>query len=230
MSRRLTLRPILISAIGLFVVTVGACQQVATSPTPVTSELFDSAWPIVDDRLDPGLVANATHRVITRYLSITDTITRDGGEGPGRMADLTTPSWFPTEEAAFAHYRTRRLRTIGDTLFDSLVIQSVSESVTGVIHVDAIVCVDARWVWLLPADAPDPPEGLVEWLRWGDDTVDVSDDEFARWSDYLDSVQPVPGEREAIVLWLAGADLGSLAVDGTINWEGADACHTSVID
>jgi hypothetical protein len=230
MSKRLILRHIIMSAIGLLLVAVGACQQGPTSDAPVTSGLSDSAWPNANDSLDPDLVVDAAHRVVSRYLATTDTITRDGGEGSSRMAGLTTPSWLPTEEAAFAHYRTQRLRTIGDTSFDSLVIQSVSESVTGAIHVDAIVCVDARWVWLLPWDAPDPPEGLVEWLRWGDDDVEISDDDFALWSDYLDSVQPVPGEREAIVLWMAGADLGSLVIDGTVNWEGADSCHTSVID
>jgi hypothetical protein len=43
-------------------------------------------------------------------------------------------------------------------------------------------------------------------------------------------VSPQPGEREAIVFWLVGATASSLAIDGTINWEGAHACHTTVID
>jgi hypothetical protein len=144
------------------------------------------------------------------------------------MAPLTTPAWFPAEEAAFAHYRNQKLRTIGNTVFDSLVIQSVAWSVTGVLHVDAIVCVDASWVWLVPHDAPNPPEGLTEWLRSGDSELEILDEDYELWSDYLDTVQPIPGEREAIVVWLVGDTLGSLAIDGTINWEGADACHTTV--
>ena len=230
MPPRLTPRQIIISLTAVLVLAVAACQPPPTSLPPVASHLSDSSWPSADDTLAPDLVTGAAHSVISRYLATTDTITREAGEGPGRMAGLTTPSWFPTEEAAFAHYRNQGLRTIGETVFDSLVVQSVSESVTGAVHVDAMVCVDARWVWLLPKDAPDPPEGLVDWLRWGDDDGEVSDDVFGEWSDYLDSVEPVAGEREAVVLWLVGQDLTSLAIDGTVNWEGANACHTTAID
>jgi len=234
MSRRFaprrTDRPTLLAAIGFLVVALGACQHSAVSLPPVTSELSDSSWPVVDDNLDPDLVHDAAHSLITRYLATTDTITADGGEGPGKMAQLTTPAWFPTEEAAFAHYRSKKLRTIGDTVFDSLVIQSVAWSVTGALHVDAIVCVDASWVWLVAQDAPDPPDGLTDWLRSGDDGLDISDEDYELWSEYLDTVQPIPGEREAIVVWLVGDNLGSLAIDGTINWEGVDVCHITAID
>ena len=233
MSRRFTQRHnhrhTLSVALGFLVVALGACQQPSAVPLPpVTSELSDSSWPAVDEHLDPDLVHNAAHAMITRYLATTDAITADGGEGPGKMAPLTTPAWFPAEEAAFAHYRNQKLRTIGNTVFDSLVIQSVAWSVTGVLHVDAIVCVDASWVWLVPHDAPNPPEGLTEWLRSGDSELEILDEDYELWSDYLDTVQPIPGEREAIVVWLVGDTLGSLAIDGTINWEGADACHTTV--
>lgn len=235
MSRRFTprhnYRHTVIALTGFLVMALGACQNSEVSLPPVTSELSDSSWPAVDEHFDPDLVHDAAHALITRYLATTDAITADGGEGPGKMAQLTTPAWFPTEEAAFAHYRSQKLRTIGDTVFDSLVIQSVAWSVAGVLNVDAIVCVDASWVWLVPHDAPDPPEGLTEWLRSGDDDLDISEEDYDLWSDYLDAVQPIPGEREAIVVWLVGDNLGTLLVDGTINWEGADACHaTATID
>lgn len=230
MSTRFPLRPLTIFVSGVVVVALAGCQPAPVSVTPVAIELTDSSWPVADHTIDPDLVAGAAHSVVSRYLATTDTITAEGGEGPGKMAGLTTPAWFPTEEEAFSHYRSEGLRTIGDTVFDSLVVQSVSESVTGELHVDVFVCVDATRVWLLPQDAPDPPEGLVEWLRWGDSDMEVSDDEFETWSDYVDTFQPVSGEREAIVFWLVGKDPGSLLIDGTINWEGADPCHTTAID
>jgi hypothetical protein len=229
MSTRFTLRYTMITVAGFLVVALGACQPAPVALPSVTSELSDSSWPTSDDTLDPDQVFEAAHRLIGRYLATTDTITQDGGQRPSRMATLTTPAWFLTEEAAFAHYLGQGLRTIGDTVFDSLVIQSVFESATGQVHVDAIVCVDASWVWLLPAQAPDPPEGLVQWLRWGEGDSELGDEEFDSWSEYLDLFYPIPGEREAIVLWLVGDTLGSLAVDGTVNWEGADACHTTAV-
>lgn len=212
------------------VAALGACHPQVSSLPPVTAELSDGAWPALGDDDDPELIYTHSHSLITRYLDTTDMITRDGGDDPARMAPLTTSAWFPIEQAAFSHYRREHLRTIGDTVFDSLVIQSVSESVTGAIHVDAIACVDASWVWLVPGDSPDPPEGLIEWLQGSDPDDEVSDDDHEQWSEYLDTVSPVPGEREAIVFWLVGETASSLAIDGTINWEGAHACHTTVID
>lgn len=218
-----------ITVIGVLATTLSGCQQTVGPPPSSASELSDRAWPSTEDSVYPDVVAEHAARLVSRYLSTTDAITQAGGENPGRMAGLTTPAWLPTEEAAFAHYRSQGLRTIGDTEFDSLVVQSVSTSHTGDIHVDAIVCVDARWVWLLPDTADDPPEGLVEWLRSGDD-VDISDEDYEQWSDYLDTVQPIPGDREAIVLWMVGPDISSLAIDGTVNWEGAHACHAAITD
>jgi len=229
-STSLTLRNPLVAIIALCALAVGACQPLARSLPEVPGDLADSAWPVVSDDLDPDRVVDATQTLITRYLATTDTITQQGGEGPGRMAVLTTASWFPAEEAAFAHYRRQGLRTIGATVFDSLVIQSVSTSVTGSLHVDAVVCVDASWVWLLPIDAPDPPDGLLDWLGWDDEGMEMSDEEFEEWSQYLEDVSPIPGEREAIVVWLVGQDLSSLAIDGTVNWEGAHRCHITVAD
>jgi len=228
-SRRATPRAIHLTTAAV-VVALGACQPVAMSPPPTTAELSDSAWPTAVDTTHPDELFDAAHSVITRYLHTTDTITRDGGESPHRMAALTTAAWFPIEEAAFAHYRAEGLRTIGDTVFDSLVIQSIHESVSGDMHIDVIACVDATWVWLIPHDAADPPDGLMQWLRWGGEDDDISDDDREQWSDYLDTVSPQPGQREAIVFWLVGEPGSSLAIDGTINWEGAHTCHTTTID
>jgi hypothetical protein len=230
MSSHHTLRQTTLLAAVATVVALAGCQPATVSLPPVAAERSDGAWPSVDDGVDPDVLFDLAHTLVTRYLDTTDTITREGGVGSERMATLTTADWFPAEEAAFAHYRAEGLRTIGDTEFDSLVIQSVSESVTGDIHIDAIACVDASWVWLVPDSAPDPPEGLIDWLRWGVDDDDISDEDYDQWSEYLETVSPQPGEHEAIVFWLVGATLSSLAIDGTINWEGAHACHTTVID
>ena len=53
----------------------------------------------------------------------------------------------------------------------------------------------------------------------------MSDEDYVEWSEYLDLFQPLPGEREAIVFWIVGDSLNTLAIDGTVNWEGADPCH-----
>lgn len=230
MSSRYSLRqmvtPVLVAAL---VGGVGACQPVGAAP-PVTTELSDSAWPSVSDSHHPDLVWQASHTAITRYLNTTDVITRDGGQAPHRMAPVTTSAWFPTEQAAFAHYRNEGLRTIGTTVFDSLVVQSVTNAVDGGLHIDVIACVDATWVWLLPQEAPDPPPGLIDWLRDSEEAEEIPEDQFDQWSSYLETVSPTPGERQAIVFWLVGSDPATLKIDGTVNWEGASACHLTTTD
>jgi hypothetical protein len=156
---------------------------------------------------------------------MTDLITSQGGGGSNRMVTLTTPTWFPTEEQGFSHYRREGLRTLGTTRLESLVVKSLWSPVDGGVEVDVVACVDARWVWLVPLDAPDPPEGLMEWLMAGQDGAEVDDEEFEQWSDYIDTHQPQPGTLDAVVLWLVGPHLDQLAIDGTLNWEGAHTCH-----
>lgn len=229
MSKRMHPRYTITFVTLLIVWPATACQMSPASFEPATSELSGSAWPVASE-LDPDRVFGEAETLITRYLATTDAITRDGGDGPTRMVGVVTESWFPREDAAFAHYQEQRLRTVGHTTVDSLVIQSVSQSVTGNLHVEAIACVDATGVWLLSHDAPDPPEGLVEWWGGGHQGQEMSETEFDEWSEYLEDAEPLSGEREAIVLWLVGQDLTSLAIDGTVNWEGAHSCHTPLND
>jgi hypothetical protein len=214
------------------VLTVSACtapgsaligQPSGADAPPIGNE----AWPVASDWQDPDQLEAVASDLVATYLALTDTITRDGGRGSDRMATVTSAAWFVVEENAFAYYRTERLRTLGSTSFDSLVVQSSWLDPEGAITLDLVVCVDARWVWLIGQDTPDPPEGLFDWLIGEVEGDVVDDDEWDEWQEYLDNYPPQAGAREAVVFWLVGPRLDRLVVDGSANWEGAHRCHVN---
>jgi len=174
----------------------------------------------------PALEAleSAASRVITDYLAATDAIGANAGRGDSRMAELVTPQWLPTEQRAFADYRSQAIRTIGRTVFDSLTIQSARWDASGRLEVAAFVCVDSRGVWVIPQQAEDPPEDLWQWMQEGADPALPSEEQSATWQDYLDATQPRPGFREPIVVWLLGSGPNSLLIDATDNWRGYHPC------
>lgn len=218
--------------VGIFF--VASCATIpdptAASPSSPVSPLATEAWPEGESRLDPDALQAVATATVAEYLAATDLITREGGIGPERMAPFTTPQWLITEERAFDHYRLSGIRTIGRTEFDTLIVQSSWSKASGGVALDVVACVDARWVWLLPADAPDPPDGLVDWLMAAGDEAEAGDEEFADWADYLDSHTTSPGSREAIVFWLAGPSLQTVVIDGSSHWEGAHSCHQPPIE
>lgn len=189
-----------------------------------TSEEVVTAWPEARNPDLPQVVEQVATAAVSQYLERTDAITRGGGVDATAMAELTTPEWFVTERLAFDRYRTERLRTVGTTLFHSLVVQALWEGPEGGVEVDVVVCVDATGVWLLPARAPDPPEGLMDWVESDSTVFEGDEDQWTEWTEYLDDYLPQPGVNEAVVIWLVGSDLSTLRIDGTANWEGGHSC------
>jgi len=232
--RRLS-HPSLSVIVGVVIIASGGCVpdmgtlDAAPQPQPAES-LVAADWPERGTDSDPERVEQAATRAIGSYLTATDLITSEGGQNPQRMAAFTTGDWFPQEAEAFARYRTDGLRTLGTTRLDTLVVLSLWAPVSGGVAVDVVACVDARWLWLVPEDAPDPPEGLLEWLMLGRDVAEVDDDEFDRWSEFIDTHEPRPGTRDPVVFWLVGPHLDQLTIDGTLNWEGVHTCHPTATD
>lgn len=171
---------------------------------------------------DVWVVAEET---VAAYLALTDTIGAEGGHSVEPMRALVTTDWFPREQDGFRHYQDRRIRTIGQTRFDQFAIQSARVSVSGQLEVAAFLCVDSTGVWVVDAEAPEPPEDLLQWLHDGAHQEAVTDEQLEQWQPYLDQVQPVAGKREPIVVWLVGDTVTSLRIDGTENWRGAHPCE-----
>lgn len=202
----------------------------AQAVTPPAAGLNSEMWPLDSGSPSPEYLEQVTHNTVSQYLATTDTITRDGGEDPRRMKPHTTEQWFLVEDGSFSHYRALGLRTVGDTVFDQAVVQSLWWPRAGGVEIHTVACVDARGVWLLSGEAPDPPAGLFDWLYNGANDDEAVPEDIELWQEYLDTHQPEAGVREPVVFYLVGDNADSLVVDGTLNWEGANWCHITPID
>jgi hypothetical protein len=211
-------------------VDVPGASTFAPGPAVETPLSGDVGWPAAEDETFQLDVERAAGDVVGSYLALTDRITSEGGDGAWSMSALTTSTWFPTEQRGFDHYVAEGLRTIGETRFHSLVVQSVWQPGGDALEIDVVACVDATGVWLLPLDAPDPPEGLVEWVASDAQFFEGDDLQFQEWTSYLDTYLPAPGVVEAVVFWLVGSSLTDLRIDGTANWEGVHSCRDNIAE
>lgn len=230
MSAHHPLRVTLAAALGVGVLAVGGCQVtevISHINTSSVTDLGSEVWPQLSGSPSPERLGEVAHLSISHYLATTDAITREGGEGPERMRPHTTAQWFAVEDESFRQYRALGLRTVGDTVFDSVTVQSLWWPTAGGIEMDAVACIDARGVWLLPTGAPDPPPGLIDWMTSPSDFYELDPEESEEWQEYLDTYQPQLGAREPVVFYLVGDSPDSLAIDGTLDWEGANWCQIS---
>jgi len=184
---------------------------------------------------------------VSQYLALTDEVGATGGVAVDAMADGVTPEWLAVEERGFADYRERRIKTLGHTEFFALSVQSVRWSPHNMWEVAAFACIDSRRVWVVPADSPDTPEGLVEWLAststGGDGKTTLSESggvgeavdpvadspteaDLALWQEFIDEANPDAGPLEPVLLWLVGSELDQLKVDATQTWRGYHPCGT----
>ncbi|MEX2441579.1 MAG: hypothetical protein WD400_02920 [Pontimonas sp.] len=183
-------------------------------------------------------------RVVRKYLQLTDRVGATSGEAVEAMADIVTHEWLAVEQRGFQDYRERQIKTLGQTEFFALGVQSVRWSHNDHWEVAVFACIDARRVWVIPADSPDIPEGLVEWLSGSAPptqttaTVKIesgesdsqedepTDADVSAWQEFIAQTSPDAGPLEPVLLWLVGPELESLKVDATDTWRGYHPCGT----
>lgn len=180
---------------------------------------------------------------VNQYLALTDEVGATGGGTVDAMAEVVTPEWLAVEERGFADYRERGIKTLGHTEFFALNVQSVRWSPHNMWEVAVFACIDSRRVWVVPADSPDTPEGLVAWLAStstggegqptlsepvakGEPTDSPTEADLALWQEFIDEAKPDAGPLEPVLLWLVGSELDHLKVDATQTWRGYHPCGT----
>lgn len=183
-------------------------------------------------------------QTVEKYLQLTDRVGATGGEAVEAMADIVTPEWLAVEQRGFADYRERQIKTLGRTDFFALGVQSVRWSHNDHWEVAVFACIDSRRVWVISADSPEIPQGLVEWLSsssyptQGAATVEIESGEsdsqvdepteadVSAWQEFIAQTSPDAGPLEPVLLWLVGPELESLKVDATDTWRGYHPCGT----
>lgn len=171
-------------------------------------------------------VAGEAEQTVALYLQITDDVGSRGGADADAMTHVVTSQWLPREQAGFADYENRGIRTIGRTRYDHFAVQSARVTAEGMVEVAVFLCVDSTSVWVIDRDALEPPADLMAWLE-GTNTAEPDDEALLAWSEFADASGARPGFREPIIVWLLGDDERSLKVDSTENWLGAHPCEVS---
>ena len=196
-----------------------------------TSDTFVSAppdGPPVAPDVFPVLraadVDDAVSETVSRYVTSTDEATRSGGEEGSAMQQVVTAEWLPIEQRGLREYEQRQIRTIGSTRVDHLTVQSARWTAEGTVEVAVFACIDARSVWVIDAQATEPPVDLVDWLERGSPPDEPSDEQVAAWEEYAANVQPQLGGSEPVLFWLVGTDPNRLRIDATETWRGYHPC------
>ena len=161
--------------------------------------------------------------LLERYLSLTDTITSETGVKPERIRDVVSDEWWLTEQSDFEAYRSKEERTVGETTFDSLVLQVARVTVDDTLDLSVFACVDSSGVFVLgPGVVDPPPEVLAVHPHYGE--FSGTDEERAIIDSYFLDNEVRFGQRQPVVFWLTGEDLDSLVIDSQEQWWGEHPC------
>jgi hypothetical protein len=214
--------------VGMFVaaVTLVGCSQPLATSTPTVLQPSPPAEQILQWDVDFYEQAEeAASRVLTGYLSASDDITRFGGLDSTAIDTWVSALWLPKELEGFAYFVDNQERTVGVSRFDTPVVQLARFTPEGMFDVGVMVCVDTTEVMVIPLDAPDPPDEVVQWHPNYQD-FEGTDEEWTVIEDYFATVPIRGGDRRTIVFWLVGETLDALVIDSSEEWWGANQCLT----
>jgi hypothetical protein len=212
--------------LGILVTTVtllGCSQPVATITTAGLDKTAHSQHILQWDADFYEQAEEAARKVLTGYLAASDDITGSGGLNPDAIEPWVSPGWLPKEREGFAHYRDTQERTVGVSRFDTAVVQLARFTPEKVFDIGVMVCVDTTEVMVMPLDALNPPDEVLEWHPNYHD-FDGTDQEWAVIEDYFATVPVRGGDRRTIVFWFVGETLDDLVIDSSEEWWGANQC------
>jgi hypothetical protein len=131
--------------------TTAAESTVPTTP-PSAPESPAPSDPHTDSRandVDPGNrfasdaeALSTASAALTDYLEVSDTITADGGAGAERLTEFVTADYLPLALDEMTMYSGLGIRSSGPTLFDSLVLEDVTQYSDGSTLLSVSFCVD----------------------------------------------------------------------------------------
>lgn len=221
-------------AVATVLVGITGCQSLPVLPDELSGQSTGAQTPqrpapVLGEKLPEGLPSRSSvhahaAELLDAYLANTDAITSRGGVNPDEIADVVTPEWIAQEYRGFSEFERQQMRTLGRTTHDHLLVQSVRRLPSGQLEIAVFSCVDSRSVWVIPLDAPDPPDELHQWLNDGSPALVDSDETPAPWQDYIDNVSPRPGGVDPVLLWLQGPDERSMRLDFADTWRGHHPC------
>jgi hypothetical protein len=176
-------RVAVVACVGFLLISSAGC---AAERTPVQPSATPTAQPVFAS--DEEALAAATE-AYANYLKAYDAYWA-GLITKAEYLDLSTGSVHQGEVESMAEWEQKGWKAVGKTTFDSIRLQSVSQSDSGHWHVRAYLCADATEGDVLNADGisvaqPDRPLRLpleIEFLASSDKPVDLKIAESKVWS------------------------------------------------
>ncbi len=138
----------------MLAMAVAGCSPSNPTPTPTRT----ASVPVFTS--DAQALTAATE-AYAAYLKMSDTITREGGLDPERIRPFVTPGHLKSELTGFKAFSDRQIRTVGQSTFDQVRLQSFAER-SGVANVNIYLCFDTSAIRVIDKSDQDvTPTGQV---------------------------------------------------------------------
>jgi hypothetical protein len=127
-------------------------------PPPVTPTPTSSAAPVFASDEEALAAAEESYRA---YTEVADQIFHEGGADPDRLTAVATGDFLDASIAGFENVREKGWHSIGHSTFDSLELQRIDSSPSGIVSaylcgdVSGVEVVDSDGVSVVAADRPD---------------------------------------------------------------------------
>jgi hypothetical protein len=148
---------LLVAAASLL--SVAGCVE---KPPPVIPTGRPTAAPVF--KTDAEALA-AARKTYTGYLKISDQVGTDGGSNSGRLLEVVTRSWYPTEAKDYEDLAASENRYVGFSAFSKFSLQRRDESPGGTAMVGVYACLDISKSRTLNSAGKDvTPKGRIDVL------------------------------------------------------------------
>lgn len=218
--------PKLRAAVLIIPILISGCEAPELQVTEVSGDITGlSQW--APERLLPAnfydLALEEASVVVGSYLATSDAITSEGGKSWQPISSLVSERWLSEEQEGFRYFEREGLRSIGETTFDSLIVQSAHITLDQQVEVGILACIDGTGVFVLPTDYDDPPEILWQWHPAYED-FEGDEGQWEQLEEYLSQPGVTWGEERAVQAWLVGEAVHSLVIDSWEQWWGVYEC------
>ena len=167
------------------VLMLTACVPTTTpaGPTPKTS-----TTPVFANETEA--LAAAT-KAYAAYVKVSDEILADGGRNPERINDVATGPQLAADLSGFASARAERVRSVGSTTFESVVLQKYNQarSKSGVVSiylcedVSRVDVLNASGISIVTAERPNRVKYQVTFDRSINHLLEILVSSKNRWGD-----------------------------------------------
>lgn len=146
---RPSFRPAAVALVLAAALSASGCTPDASGKPPASTPSATALFASDEEALA------AAEEAYRAYLAKSDQITAESGTAPGRIDSLVSPDLKPDIHLSFSKFEQGNLHTEGNSTFDSVTIQSVTDNTDGTAVVDVYLCLDFTGVRVFTGSGED---------------------------------------------------------------------------